>query len=156
MHLPQIARSFRPSSRREFPVECSAYRRVNHFIIYLFSSFGMGCGSSREKRSSETEYHVSATGIFRAERATLQPLEGVPTHGRHSPPVLWAYPAMYWDYAAQNRRGEYPGSDPGPHRIITDRDKRIQGMATHYPPGETQAFIRAPERVQILGKKSRR
>ncbi|KAL3706873.1 hypothetical protein TMatcc_007886 [Talaromyces marneffei ATCC 18224] len=93
--------------------------------------------------------HLDKEEFFRAERAGLKPLEGVPLRGRQQElPVLWAYPAENFDYSNQNHYGKVNGKPPGPHRIITDRDKRIQGMVTH-PVNDDKRFVQAPKRVEI-------
>lgn len=90
--------------------------------------------------------HRDREDLFAAERAGLTPLPAVAPPARGAAPVLWSYPACELDYARQNRRGEVAGQTPGPHRIITDRHKNIQGMVTHYPFGDHENFARVPER----------
>jgi hypothetical protein len=97
--------------------------------------------------------HFDREDLFVEERQGLSPLDGVPAPPKGQPPVLFAYPAEDFDYARQTRDGRirregvHGALPPGPHRIITDRNKNIKGMTTH-PQGDTQGFVRAPERVQ--------
>lgn len=91
--------------------------------------------------------HFDREGFFEAEKATLMPLEGV-NHNTEGPtPVLWAYPAEDFDYFHQNSKGKVEGKHIGPCRIITDRDKQIQGMVIH-PIKDEGDFVRGPKRVR--------
>jgi hypothetical protein len=51
---------------------------------------------------------------------------------------------MEFDYSHQNRNGFVLGQSAGPHRIITDKDKNIQGFVTR-PVGNKKEFVRVPE-----------
>ena len=94
--------------------------------------------------------HYDTDLHYVAERRNLRPLDGVSPLANRGLPVLWAYPAEDFQYANQNRDGRLRGQGPpGPHRIITDRDKRIIGMSTH-PLGRQREFVRAPARVQVM------
>lgn len=70
--------------------------------------------------------HLDTEDLFRPEKAGKETLKGE----RYKPegdPVLWAYPATYFNYDAQNRRGNVPrdrggkplGLEPAPP---SDRD----------------------------------
>lgn len=102
--------------------------------------------------------HYDTEERFTKEKIGLQPLDGVAKPKNKDAPVLWAYPAEDFDYAAQNRFGRV-GSDggkaPGPHRIITDRNKNIKGMTTH-PYYNPHAMVRAPHRVDYYRVRSDR
>lgn len=73
------------------------------------------------------------------------------SHGGKDRPVLWAYPGTYFDYAGQNRFGG-DASVIGPSRIITDRNKNIQGMVTH-PYNSRTKFVRVPEGVRYYDRR---
>ena len=74
----------------------------------------------------------------------LQTLDGQPYRPppQGTRPVLWAYPPVDFDYENQNNQGrprrDIAGNaiggnntEAGPHRVIADRNKSIQGMVTH-------------------------
>ncbi|PYI00214.1 hypothetical protein BO78DRAFT_412458 [Aspergillus sclerotiicarbonarius CBS 121057] len=98
--------------------------------------------------------------LLAAQRAQLKPLDKVAARDNRQDPVLWACPATYHDYSRQNCDGIMQGanrahSNPGPHRIITDRNKNIQGMVTH-PAGNKNKFVRAPEQVHRVHRQKLR
>ncbi|KAK1767599.1 hypothetical protein QBC33DRAFT_569920 [Phialemonium atrogriseum] len=93
--------------------------------------------------------HYDDENLFANERIKLTPLPGIALPNNNRPaPVLWAYPANNFDYTTQNRFGRPMGGngvDAGPMRIVTDRNRNIQGMILH-PLGDPVTFERAQER----------
>lgn len=114
--------------------------------------------SHNKMKGRRPHAHYDIEGQFKTERAGLQPLEGARQLPGKERPVLWAYPATYYNYEGQNTHGRHrKGRDlsPGPHRIITDKNKNIQGMVTH-PVGDDVGFVRAPERVRMVQRRTPR
>ncbi|KAH8699145.1 hypothetical protein BGW36DRAFT_377360 [Talaromyces proteolyticus] len=94
---------------------------------------------------------------FATEREELEPLKGSnpPLRGQPSP-VLWTYPAKYFDYVSQNRSGCVTRESAGRNRIITGRKRRIQGLLMCSYDNRS-GYTRAPESKGIIYRpKSRR
>ncbi|KZF26979.1 hypothetical protein L228DRAFT_280116 [Xylona heveae TC161] len=94
--------------------------------------------------------HYDSELLFANERAQLGIFPGVHVPNRYKdqgPPRLWAYPAQEFDYEHQDKFGHDHHRTPGPHRIITDKDKNIQGLVTH-PVGDPIGFVRVHESVR--------
>lgn len=98
---------------------------------------------------------------FVKERGRLRPHpDQVPlpsgTEGQTQVPVMYAYLVRDdYPYDKQNAKGkiqeeekyDWRQLDAGPHRIIVDKDKNIQGMVTHWPHGSGR-FRRAESKVE--------
>jgi len=99
--------------------------------------------------------HYDDEGHYAADSIGLTPLPGTTTgHGprRPNPPVLWAYPGgqANFPYASQNRTGDRIGGghlDPGPIRLVSDRNQNLVGVSYH-PVGRQRSFERAKHRKQ--------
>lgn len=131
------------SGRSEFP------RHIAEDILSKapFPTHSKSCGR-------RPHAHYDTENLFKHEKPGKETLDGGKYEGPKGDPVLWAYPATYFDYESQNRRGNEPrdrggkplGLEPGPHRIVTDKNKQIQGMITH-GFDEDRRFLRAPARI---------
>lgn len=141
--MPRQYTSTRPGQRSEFP----RYIAEDMLARAPYPSHNKPYGR-------RPHAHYDRERDFELERSNLRPLEDAPPL-KGQRPVLWAYPATYFNYANQTARGQNRGRDlsPGPHRIIADKNKKIHGMVTHPIPSNSdqrqEAFIRAPQRVRV-------
>lgn len=110
--------------------------------------------SNSKSRGKRPHGHGDNENLFKDERVTLLTLDGEafqdsPTPGKGGrTTVMWTYPAKVYDYSSQNTKGHakpgYPALDPGPFRIVTNRDMEVLGMIYH-PIFSDTLFLRASD-----------
>lgn len=102
--------------------------------------------TSEEPHGRRPHAYQDREDLFVNERASLADLRGdlysLDLDREQRPPVLWMYVgAPNFDYADED-------AQTGAFRIVTDRERRIIGMAAH-SPAQNGRFVRADERQEM-------